>query len=294
MAHDSRYGDLNTLAVKLADYNEKAHKANEIFWKSLLYAASTGALLRASSEIPYLFKNRRSSSLSQPSFSSVKLDLPEEDKKKKKEKWVSKSAKDSSYPSFTLPAFDQSNVLTGSQATSPWTIPSLPAMGIPLGIGALMGGWKIPGWLIDKGRELKEETELSHAKKKYRKLVKELLSKESDAKSVDNALDSVIELIKDSDEKRAGDDWEFPATKATADALKSLVSGTGSALSHASEAWNVPIAALATWLPLATIASGLASYNYFKKKDPERIYQKAQQKRRAERTGGMPPIQLER
>jgi len=168
----------------------------------------------------------------------------------------------------------------GDKSTTAGAVPAMWALGIPAMAAGFGGSYMLADKLLDWRRKSELKARERRAKKEYQKLLDELMAKRgSDDASIEDALDELADLCFNQTEKQAqqGAAPDFDPN------------------APASTWWNAPGAVtglLASYALLSAIASGKVSYDYFRKRSPQRVTEEALRRRSKERTGGMAPIQL--
>lgn len=155
----------------------------------------------------------------------------------------------------------------GNGASSPYTVPALLGLGLPLAGAAAYGGMNIGRGIVDWRRKADLDSQLKRKQDEYKAFVEQNLAhKHASDAEVERELDELADLY----EKNALVDPKQIASDA---------GGIGTGLYTA-------------YALAAALGAGKLSYDYFKKRSPEKIQEEALRQRAIERHGGAKPIYL--
>jgi hypothetical protein len=261
---------------------EERRAANQLLWKLVAGAGGIGLMGGAGMGLSKLLTEDKPYS-PDPSFQSVDIVVPKKKKpldalpKFAAAALTTKLAEGPSIITQFADAVDKhlptgNNILGnffGDDASSRWTVPALAGLGLPLATLAAYGGLKAGRGIVDWRRKAELDAKLQKTQDEYKNFVEQNLAHKHASAQVECALDELADLY----EKDAL--WPISDPRQAAVDIKNVFAG--------------PYTAYAL---LSALGAGKLSYDYFKKRSPEKIQEAALRQRALERYGGAKPIYL--
>lgn len=277
--NSSHSAGLNKVAtIDPSTSGQTQREANLQLWKLILASGGLGMLGGSALGLGKLLTQNKPYT-PDPSYQSVDVMLPEKKKKANIEKLAKEGARGLAeiLADATQKYWPKSNDLLGrffgSQSTSLADVPAFWTLGTLGGLGAGYAGFKGTHDIVDSLRKRELDANLQKTRDEYADFVrKNLANKHASDEEIETELD---QLVTECEKRGAGESWWDWMTNLPTHAV------------------NYGASAYIPYALLSALATGKISYDYFKKRSPEKIQEEALQRRAKERYGGTTPIYLE-